>query len=330
MPIKAEDVQKATKEDEVLSKVCEYIQKGWPAQKKNVSKEVQPYFQKQLQLTIQSGCILNGLQVVIPSKMCNAVLAELHESRAGMVKTKSVARMHIWWPNINSDIEQCIRQCIKCQAFKNDPARAPLHPWETPNQSWERVHIDFAGPFKGKMWLIIIDALSKWPEVIPMMSTDSNKTVEVLRSLFARYGLPKTIVTDNGTQLTSSVFEYFCRNNGISHKRSASYHPSTNGEAERFVRSFQTGMKTTTGDVQITLCNFLMHYRSSPHVVTGKTPAEMLFGRYIPTKLDLLHPTPEDRTDKGTTDEVKTRQLKVGDLIWSRNYRKGVKWLPGK
>ena len=56
----------------------------------------------------------------------------------------------------------------------------------------------------------------------------------------------------------------------------------------------------------------------------------MLFGRNIRTRLDLLHPTPEDRTDKGTTDEVKTRQLKVGDLVWSRNYRKGVKWLPGK
>ena len=59
--------------------------------------------------------------------------------------------------------------------FKNDPARAPPHLWETPNQAWERVHIDFAEPFKGKMWLIIIDALSKWPETIPMTSTDSNK-----------------------------------------------------------------------------------------------------------------------------------------------------------
>ena len=330
LPIKAEDIQKATKEDEVLSKVCEYIQKCWPAHKKNVSKEVQPYFQKQLQLIIHSGCILNGLQVVIPSKMRNAVLAELHETHAGMVKTKSVARMHIWWPNINSDIEQCIRLCTKCQAFKKDPARASLHPWEAPNQSWERIHIDFVGPFNRKMWLIIIiDALSKWLEVIPMTNTDSNKTLEVLRSLFARYGLPKTIVTDNGTRFTSSVFESFCTNNRISHKRSAPYHPSTNGEAECFVQSFKTGMKTAT-DVQITLCNFLMHYRLSPHAVTGKTPAKMLLGGNIRTRLDLLHPTPEDRTDKGTTDEVKTCQLKVGDLVWSRNYWKGVKWLPGK
>ena len=88
--------------------VCEYIQKGCLAHKKNLSKELQPYFQKRLQLTIHSGCILNGLQVVIPSKMCHTVMAELHKTHAGMVKTKSVARMHIWWPNINTDIEQCI------------------------------------------------------------------------------------------------------------------------------------------------------------------------------------------------------------------------------
>ena len=87
MPIKAEDIQKVTKEDEVLSKVCKYIQKGWPAHKKNISKEVQL---KQLQLTIHSGYILNGLQVVIPSKMCNAVLAELHEAMINTDSNKTV------------------------------------------------------------------------------------------------------------------------------------------------------------------------------------------------------------------------------------------------
>ena len=73
-----------------------------------------------------------------------------------------------------------------------------------------------------------------------------------------------------------------------------------------------------------------MHYWLSPHAVTGKTSAELLFSRNIWTRLDLLHLTPGNRTDKGATDEVKTSQLKVGDLIWSRDYWKDVKWLPGK
>ena len=329
LPVSSKDIEAATKEDDTLSKVCEYIKNGWPAHKRNVSKAVQPYFPNRFQLTIHSGCILKGLQVVIPTKLQDAVMAELHDTHAGMVKTKSVARMHIWWPGISKEIEQCIRQCEKCQVFKNDPARAPLHPWETPNEAWERVHIDFAGPFKGKMWLIIVDAFSKWPEVIQMTTTTAEKTVEVLRALFSRFGLPKAIVTDNGPQFTSATFESFCKNNGITHKRSAPYHPSTNGEAERFVQSFKTGMKTGTGDLQTILCKFLIRYRSSPHVSTDKTPAELMFNRNIRTRLDLLHPLPDKTTDKGDNSSTKTRQLKVGDFVWARSYHTDKKWIPG-
>ena len=64
---------------------------------------------------------------------------------------KSVARMYVWWPSINQDIENCTRQCQHCQQFKNNPTKAPNHPWEKSQKPWERVHIDFAGPFKGHM-----------------------------------------------------------------------------------------------------------------------------------------------------------------------------------
>ena len=175
--------------------------------------------------------------------------------------------------------------------------------------------------------MIIVDIFSKWPEVIQMATTSAEKTV---RSLFSRYGLPRTIVTDNGPQFTSSTFEAFCKNNEICHKRSAPYHPSTNGEAERFVQSFKKGLRIETGDLQITLCKFLMHYRPSPHASTGKTPAELMFNRNIRTRLDLLHPLPEKMNDQADNSEVKTRQLKVGDLVWARSYHTEQKWIPGK
>lgn len=180
------------------------------------------------------------------------------------------------------------------------------------------------------MWLIIVDAFSKWPEVIQMTTTTAEKTVEVLRSLFSRYGLPKAMVTDNRPRFTSAIFEAFCKNNGITHKRSAPYHPSTNGEAERFVQSFKTGMKTGTGYLQTILCKFLMRYRSSPHVSTGKIPAEMMFNRNIQTRLDLLHPLPDNIIDEADTSDMKTRQLKVDDLVWARSYHTDKKWIPGK
>ena len=80
LPISLKDVEAATKTDSTLSQVCEYIRNSWPAHKNIVLKAMQPYFQNRFQLTIHSGCILNGLQVVIPTSMRDTVMAELHDS----------------------------------------------------------------------------------------------------------------------------------------------------------------------------------------------------------------------------------------------------------
>ena len=329
LPLRATDVAKATKDDAILSQVQHFIQQGWPKGKSMLEKPLHPYFVRRLQLTVQSGCILNGLQVVIPSSLRKVVLSELHEAHTGIVKMKSVARMYVWWPTVNQDIEDCTRQCHQCQRFKRDPAKAPNHPWEQPKDPWERLHIDFAGPFKGSMWLILVDALTKWPEVVQMSSTSSERTIEVLRSLFSRYGIPRIIVSDNGTQFTSAIFSQFCKRNGIHHKLSAPYHPSTNGEAERFVQTFKSSIKANEKDLQIALCQFLMKYRSSPHASTGKTPASMMFNREITTRLSLLFPTadiskvPEEQTCQ------ETRTFRVKDPVWIRVYSGNSKWSPG-
>ena len=124
------------------------------------------------------------------------MLTEIHEGHTGIVRMKAVARMHVWWPNIDCEIESCVYECDDCQRNSRNPARAPLHPWEQPEKPWKRLHIDFAGPFCGSMWLILVDAQSKWPEVIQMKSTTASKTVEVLRSLFSRFGIPHQLVSE--------------------------------------------------------------------------------------------------------------------------------------
>ena len=71
---------------------------------------------------------------------------------------KLLAQMHLWWPLIDGHIEKCVKECQSCEENQRKPAKAPLHPWEVPQQPWKRLHIDFAGPVKGQMWLIVIDA----------------------------------------------------------------------------------------------------------------------------------------------------------------------------
>ena len=89
------------------------------------------------------------------------------------------------------------------------------------------------------MFLVVVDAHSKWPEVILVSSTTSSLTIEVLRDLFARFGIPEQIVSDNGAQFVSEEFQAFIRSNGIGHITSAPYHPVTNSLAEKAVQTFK-------------------------------------------------------------------------------------------
>jgi transposase InsO family protein len=160
------------------------------------------------------------------------------------------------------------------------------------------VHIDFAQIRDGH-YLIMVDAHSKWPEVIKMSrGTSAERTIEALRTVFGRMGIcPEEIVSDNGPPFSSKEFKLFLQNNGVKHILSAPYHPSYNGEAERFVRSFTRGMKHNTGRVSKnhTLQEFLLSYRTTPHTLTGKTPSEMVFGRRVRTRMDLVRPNLKEK-----------------------------------
>src|SRR5207253_804910 len=116
-----------------------------------------------------------------------------------------------------------------------NPAKVTEVAWPTPDQVWGRVHIDFAGPFMGHMFLLGIDAKSKWPEIATMTSMSAQATIEVLEDWFVQHGLPLHIHSDCGPQFTSAEFIDFLSRNGIRQSRSPPYHPATNGAAEGFV-----------------------------------------------------------------------------------------------
>ena len=78
---------------------------------------------------------------------------------------KSSARSWLWWPHMAADIEKFVKQCQQCQKHGKNPAKAPLYNWNWPSEPWKRIHVDFAGPFMNKMFLIVIDAHSKWLEI---------------------------------------------------------------------------------------------------------------------------------------------------------------------
>ena len=333
-PVTADDVRVWTRRDPKLARVLQYVQQGWPSE---VDPELQAFSAKRSELSAYDGCILWGNRVVIPKPGREAVLDELHEGHPGISKAKALARMYVWWPGIDADIERSVQLCMSCQDVQPSPPAAPLHPWKWPTRPWARLHMDFAGPMFGKTFLIIVDAHSKWIEAA-CTSTTSSAVIEELKAVFAKFGLPETIVTDNGASFKSYEFELFLKNNGIKHRTSAPYHPASNGLAERAVQIVKKGLKkVTTGSINTRLSKSLMTYRISPQSTTGVSPAELLMGRRLRTRLDLLKPNTAERVESKQLQQkakhdvtAKARVFNVGQTVFMKNFGAGQKWLSGK
>ena len=285
------------------------------------------------------GCILWGTRVVIPPPGRQPLLKELHQAHPGVTKMKALARSYIWWPNMDTDIETLVKTCTECQESRLSPPTAPLHPWEWPASPWSRLHIDFAGPYLGHMFLVLVDAHSKWMDVRLMHSIKAHSTIEQLRMIFATHGIPQKIVSDNGPTFTSQEFKTFMTQNGVLHITSAPYHPSTNGLAERAVQTFKQALKRIQGSsIQEKFSKFLFQYRITPHTTTGIAPAELLMGRRLRSRLDLLFPTVSQKVEskqlkqKEEHDSTKpVRTFSIGDLVYVEDFTASPqKWIPGK
>ncbi len=260
------------------------------------------------------------------------VLKELHGGHPGVSRMKSLARMFVWWPGLDADLEQAVRHCPDCQQNRPMPPPAPLQPWQWPTRPWARIHIDYAGPFMGHMFLVLIDAHSKWMEVYPMPSSTSGATIRQLRITFAQFGIPDTVVSDNGACFTSAEFEDFMRKNGVSHIKSAPYHPATNGLAERAVQVFKQAMKKMTeGTLTDKIARFLFSYCITLQTTTGVSPAELLMGRTLRSRLDLLCPDVSRRVEdkhfhqkRRHDGHASIRSFLEGEEVYVRNYCRGA------
>ncbi|XP_028163909.1 uncharacterized protein K02A2.6-like [Ostrinia furnacalis] len=338
LPITLNELRKETKNDVTLCKVIDYVLKGWP--RKMVDINVKPFHSCRLQLSYENGCLMRGHKVILPEVLRAKVLSELHSSHFGIVKTKCEARSRFWFPGIDNDIENMIDSCNICRQLRPTPAKAPLAPWQYPPKPFFRIHIDFLGPINNRMYLVIVDAYTKWVDIYDMTtSTTSRNVVKNMYDFMSKYGLPHTIVSDNGTAFTSSEFQTFCAINGIEHLTSPTYNPASNGQAESYVKIIKKGIKSCIlsashqYDLQLKMSKYLFDYRNSKHSVTGFSPAELVFGHKLRSLLDLLKPTPPSPSLTSSANNVQQNQCsqikhyggtnkyiyKVGDKV---NYKK--------
>ena len=171
-------------------------------------KVTSPKSLKQDEFTVEDGCIERGTRVVIPARYQAAVLSELHQNHPGMTRMK-------WWPSLDHDVEQTSRVC---HAYQTNCTKSPLkinNPWIWPTHPGQRVHVDFAGPFYGQMFPLVVDEKSKWIEVFPVAATTAPATIRALRFLFATHGLPEDLISENGPQVVAQEMKDLKRNSSL-------------------------------------------------------------------------------------------------------------------
>ena len=122
----------------MISRALLFTQNGWPLE---VSPELKSLYRRRSELTVEGNYLLWGMRVVAPRKLQNRVLQELHSKHTGMgaYSTKSIARSYIWWPGMDTAIEELVGACKVCQRVKRAPPVALLHPWVWPEKPWQRV-----------------------------------------------------------------------------------------------------------------------------------------------------------------------------------------------
>ena len=139
-----------------------------------------------------------------------------------------------------------------------------------------------------------------------MSTITSTATAQICQKIFATFGVPEVLVTDNGPSFVSAEFEQFLKKNSIHHKTSPPYHPATNGLAERAVQTVKKGLKKMkSGTLQNKLSCFLFRYRNTPQ---STNPSQLLLGRKMRSPLDVIHPDLQRKVEEKQDKQVMRNQ----------------------
>lgn len=328
LELSPQQLAEMTRSDPLLSRVMRAVSSG--ELRRLPKQEFLAFTKLGNELSLQEGCVIRGTRLVVPEKARKDVLELAHAGHRGVVAMKACARGYFWWPGVDNDIERVVKSCTTCCQHQKAPNKAPPPDWKRATTPWHTIHADFAGPVEGKMLLIVVDAYSKWLEVRYMRNIQSPTLIEELRNLFATFGIPERLVTDNGPSFVSAEMEDFLKKNRVTHVTSAPYHPATNGQAERMVLETKQALaKDQSGTFACRLARFLLKQHTTVSVTTGRTPAALMFGRELTTALTRIQPRPAERaiTDHSVTNSP--RKVAVGQTVFFRNFSGSPAWIGG-
>ena len=197
---------------------------------------LKPYYDLRGELYMAEGLILRLDKIIPPESLRDKIITTAHtQGHLGKSKTKEMIRRKYWFPGMNQRIDNIISTCFSCQVATYTHHTEPTKMTELPEGPWHTVEIDFCGPFpKGEYALVITDQYSRYPEVEFVTSTSIRPVRRKLKKVFAVYGIPKVVQTDNGPPFSSHEFKNFASEIGFRHKTITPRHPKAQGQVEGF------------------------------------------------------------------------------------------------
>ena len=279
----ASDAKKSAMRQEILKdsglqSAIVYTLTGWPKYEKDVPESLKSLYEHRASLSVSDGLLLFGSRIVIPASMRPEILERIHDGHQGITKSLERARLGVWWPGVTKDIKKFISLCSQCAKNKPTQRREPLITTPLPQGPWQRVGVDLFS-HKSKNYLVMCDYYSRWIEVLNLTSTTSIAIICRMKDVFARFGIPCEIVSDNGPQFVSAEFADFATKYSFHHVTSSPYLPNSNGEAERAVQT----AKQMLGQKDPWLA--LLVYRDTPIAATGVSPSQLMMGKHLRTTL---------------------------------------------
>ena len=277
-----QDIFTAQKDDEVCADVRRYCHEGWPTFMPQIPL-LRAYWESRNHLAIINDLLFYDERIVMPHCMRIDTLKIIHEGHLGISKCRSRANQAVWWPGLSKQIEEVVSACHTCAKVQPEP-KETLMPASFPFRPWETVGVDLF-ELHEKVYIVIVDYYSRWVEYRKLTSLTSKHTIEVLKEVFATYGIPYLILTDNGPQFSAESFAQFAQSYGFTHTTSSPRFPQANGEAERAVRILKEILKKNE-DPHLAL----LTQRTTP-LLNGLSPSQLLMGRHLRTRLPVIPST---------------------------------------
>lgn len=277
-----------------------------------------PFKPFETELCFQGNILLRGSRIYMPYSLQIRALEVAHEGHPGVTQMKRRLRAKSWWPKMDQQIEQFVKQCMGCTIVSAPSPPEPMKRTELPSQPWQHLAMDFLGPLpSGHHILVVIDYFSRFFQIEILTKINSKNTINRLKGIFARFGFPISVTADNGRQFISQEMRGYFETSNIRLISTTPFWPQMNGEVERQNRSLLKRMKISQnmkGDWREDLNQYLMMYRSTPHSVTLRTPSELMFNRNIRDKLPSIHqPMEVDQELRDRDKEEKHKGKEYGD-----------------